>query len=257
MRTEQQGGSAGANRHRTSACRNFRPRQNCSRRGKLTEARAALTAFIEKYPSGPHSRKRRTCFGEVNIRDPAFEYPSPEKQEYIVKSGDVLAQGRAQDENDARVDHAHEQSERHHAPHRRASAHFASRIFLFIQRKPKLVVLLDHGAFFKRYHVREVKLPGARARKLARTSPSDGVEGLANASGSGPKNTSAARAGFGWRAGGYISIRCRTARIRRLCLPPPQGSRTRRRRDLDELSSLVNNKTAVTITIDREAKIGH
>src|SRR5437868_4497345 len=35
--------------------------------GKLTEARAALTAFIQKYPSGLHVGDAQDLLGEVNI----------------------------------------------------------------------------------------------------------------------------------------------------------------------------------------------
>ena len=30
---------------------------------------------------------------------------------------------------------------------------------LFVQRKTQIVVLLDHGQFFKRYHVKTVRVP--------------------------------------------------------------------------------------------------
>src|SRR5438094_9697737 len=36
-----------------------------------------------------------------------------------------------------------------------------------IQRKANSVVLLNHGAFFKQYHVREAKLPGKQPAKIS------------------------------------------------------------------------------------------
>src|SRR5207247_2895383 len=59
--------------------------------GKLTEARSALTLFIQKYPSGLHVEEAKDLLGEVNIDILLSSYPSPEKEDYIVKSGDVLA----------------------------------------------------------------------------------------------------------------------------------------------------------------------
>src|SRR5437588_11277067 len=37
---------------------------------------------------------------------------------------------------------------------------------MVIQRKANSVVLLNHGAFFKQYHVREAKLPGKQSAKI-------------------------------------------------------------------------------------------
>src|ERR1700746_3175883 len=59
--------------------------------GKLTEARDALTAFIQKYPAGLHLEEAKDLLGEVNIDIFLSRYPSPEKTDYVVKSGDVLA----------------------------------------------------------------------------------------------------------------------------------------------------------------------
>src|SRR5438034_11447271 len=59
--------------------------------GKLTEARDALTAFIQKYPAGLHLEEAKDLLGEVNIDIFLSRYPSPEKTDYLVKSGDVLA----------------------------------------------------------------------------------------------------------------------------------------------------------------------
>src|SRR5207248_9670972 len=59
--------------------------------GKLAETRDALLAFIQKYPAGKHLDEARDLLGEVNSKILLSRYPSPEKMEYTVKSGDVLA----------------------------------------------------------------------------------------------------------------------------------------------------------------------
>src|SRR5207249_1686230 len=58
--------------------------------GKIPEARAALTAFIQKYPNSPHADEAKDLLGEVNVDILLSRTPSPEKEEYIVKPGDVL-----------------------------------------------------------------------------------------------------------------------------------------------------------------------
>jgi len=35
--------------------------------GKIPEARAALTAFIQKYPTSPHAEEAKDLLGEVNV----------------------------------------------------------------------------------------------------------------------------------------------------------------------------------------------
>src|SRR2546423_3914404 len=59
--------------------------------GKLIEARGALTAFIEKYPNGLHVDEAKDLLGELNVDIFLSRTPSPEKEEYTVKPGDVLA----------------------------------------------------------------------------------------------------------------------------------------------------------------------
>src|ERR1700712_1345231 len=59
--------------------------------GKLNEARSALTSFLQKYPNGMHTEEAKDLLGDVNMDILLSRYPSPEKQEYLVKSGDVLA----------------------------------------------------------------------------------------------------------------------------------------------------------------------
>ncbi len=59
--------------------------------GKLTETRDALVAFIQKYPNGKHLDEARDVLGDVNTAILLSRRPSPEKIEYIVKPGDVLA----------------------------------------------------------------------------------------------------------------------------------------------------------------------
>src|SRR5438552_3353560 len=54
--------------------------------GKLVEARDALTAFIQKYPAGLHVDEAKDLLGEVNIDILLSRTPSPEKQEYEVRS---------------------------------------------------------------------------------------------------------------------------------------------------------------------------
>src|SRR3979409_829840 len=48
--------------------------------GKLSEARAALTSFLQKYPSGTHTEEAKDLLGDTNMDILLSKYPSPEKQ---------------------------------------------------------------------------------------------------------------------------------------------------------------------------------
>jgi Uncharacterized protein conserved in bacteria len=78
-------------RHPTISVPEFQAAAKLRQDGKLTEARDALTAFIQKYPAGLHLEEAKDLLGEVNIDIFLSRYPSPEKTDYVVKSGDVLA----------------------------------------------------------------------------------------------------------------------------------------------------------------------
>src|SRR5437763_11922365 len=134
--------------------------------GKLAEARDALIALIQKYPSGKHVDEARDMLGEVNIDIFLSRYPSPEKADYVVKSGDVLAKiARKLKTTPELIMRMNNMSGTmlHIGEHLLISHPDFS---LVIQRKANLVVVLNHGVFFKQYHVREAKLPPKRPPKI-------------------------------------------------------------------------------------------
>src|SRR5260370_4938863 len=134
--------------------------------GKLAEARDALVAFIQKYPSGKHLDEARDVLGEINVDILLSRYPSPEKNEYVVKSGDVLAKiSRKLKTTPELIMRMNNMSSTmlHIGEHLLIShPDFA----MVIQRKANLVVLLNHGAFFKQYHVQEAKLSPKQPAKI-------------------------------------------------------------------------------------------
>jgi hypothetical protein len=119
---------------------------------------------------------------------------------------------------------------------------------IVIQRKAKLLLLLNHGAFFKQYHVREEKL-GARQPPKVTTKV---AETMAFRDGK--------RVGFGTKefigstrwirlgAPAYTIYSVPDTAHPRLDQPPPPQGLGLAAADVEELSSLVNNRTPVTIT---------
>ncbi len=216
--------------------------------GKLAEARDALVVFIQKYPGGLHVEEAKDLLGEINVDVLLSRYPSPEKTEYIVKSGDVLAKiSRKLKTTPELIMRMNNMSGTmlHIGEHLLISHPDLS---IVIQRKANLVVLLNHGAFFKQYHVREAKLspkqPSKITAKVAETMAwKDGKR-----VGLGSKDyISSTR----WirlaGAAAYTLYSMPDSAHPNLDQPPPPVGLGLAASDVEELSSLVNNRTPVTI----------
>jgi LysM repeat protein len=216
--------------------------------GKLVEARNALFAFIQKYPNGQHFEEAKDLLGAVNIDILFSPMPSPEKQEYIVKKGDVIARVaqkmKSTPELIMRTNNMNGTMLRIGERLLISNPDFS----LFIQTKQKLIVLINHGQFFKQYHVQEMKLPPKQPPRINTKV----AEILAWKNGK--------RVGFGTRE--YQTsmrwIRLANAGYTIYAIPdashpgsdqpaPPLGLGISAS-EAEELSSLVNGKTPVTIT---------
>jgi len=135
--------------------------------GKLVEGRDALMAFIQKYPSGQHVEEAKDLLGEVNIDIFLSRTPSPEKEEYVVKPGDVLAKiGHRVKSTPELIMRMNNLSGTmlHIGEHLLISHPDFS---IIIERKSKVLVLLNHRTFFKQYHIREEKLPAKQQPKAS------------------------------------------------------------------------------------------
>ena len=215
---------------------------------KLTEARDALVAFIQKYPSGKHLDEARDVLGEVNVDILLSRHPSPEKIEYVVKPGDVLAKiSRKLKTTPELIMRMNNMSGTmlHIGEHLLIShPEFA----MAIQRKANLVVLVNHGAFFKQYHVREAKLPPKQpakiSAKVAETMAWKGGKRVGLGSKEYLASTKWIRIAG---APGYTLYSVPDAAHPNLEQPPPPLGLGLAAADLEELSSLVNNRTPVTI----------
>ena len=216
--------------------------------GKLAEARDALIVFIQKYPSGKHLDEAQDLLGEVNVEILLSRYPSPEKAEYIVKPGDVLAKIsrklKTTPELIMRMNNMSGTMLR--IGERLLISHpdFA----IVIQRKANLVVLLNHGAFFKQYHVREAKLPSKQPAKITAKVAETMAWKDGKRIGLGSKEYLASTKWIRLAgAAGYTLYSMPDAAHPNLDQPPPPVGLGLAATDLEELSSLVNNRTPVTI----------
>jgi hypothetical protein len=119
---------------------------------------------------------------------------------------------------------------------------------LFIQRKAQTVVLLDKGAFFKRYRVRTVKLAGNQpARITTRVAETMAWSGDKRV-GFGSKDYIGSTRWIRLFAPGYILYSEPDPAKTGKTVSPPASGLGMVAADVEELSGLVNSKTAVTIT---------
>src|SRR2546429_4698868 len=216
--------------------------------GKLAETRDALLAFIQKYPAGKHLDEARDLLGEVNSQILLSRYPSPEKIEYIVKSGDVLAKiARKLKTTPEMIMRMNNMSG--------TMLRIGDRLLIsnpdfsiVIQRKANLVVVLNHGVFFKQYHIREAKLPpkppSKITTKVAETMAWKGGKRVGLGSKEYLASTKWVRLAS---APAYTLYSVPDPTHPNIYQPPPPTGLRLAATDLEELSTLVNNRTPVTL----------
>jgi LysM repeat protein len=215
--------------------------------GKLIEARAAFTAFIQKYPSGLHVGEAQDLLGEINTSILLSNYPAPEKEEYIVHSGDVLARIAAKTKTTPEL--IMRTNNLSSAMLRIGQKLLISRpdFSILIQRHAKWLYLLDHGQFFKRYRLRDEKLPANQPPKITSRVAEIMAWKDGKRIGIGSRNFFNSTRWIRLVTPGYVLYSEPDDSHQILEIPPPGQGIGMSATDVEELSSLVNTKTAVTI----------
>ncbi|MEP6809107.1 MAG: LysM peptidoglycan-binding domain-containing protein [Chthoniobacterales bacterium] len=217
--------------------------------GKLAEARTALTGFLQKYPNSQHSDEAKDVLGEINMSILLSKYPTPEKQDYVVKRGDVLARVAAKTKTTPELimrTNNLSGTMLHTGDHLMISHPDFS---LFIQRKEKSIVLLDKGAFFKRYRAHTVQLTPKQPPRLSTRVAETMAWRDGKRVGFGTKEYLGSARWIRLAAPGYILFTQPSAGTPEPGgVPPPPNGFAMSQADVEELSGLVNAKTAVTIT---------
>src|SRR2546423_479250 len=215
--------------------------------GKLPEARAALAAFVQKYSTSPHADEAKDLLGEINIGIFLSRTPSPEKEEYIVKPGDVINKVahkmKTTPELIMRMNNM--SSTMLHIGEHLLVSHpdFA----IVVQRKQNLLTVLNHGGFFKQYHVKELKLPSKSSSKVQTKVTQVMAWRDGKQVGFGTKEFIGSTRWIRLASQSYTIYAVPDSAHQVVQPPPPQGIGLAAA-DVEELSSLVNKQTAVTIT---------
>jgi hypothetical protein len=216
--------------------------------GRLTEARDALIQLLQKYPSGLHVEEAKDLLGAVNIDILLTDYRTPEKQEYVVRRGDVLAKIAAKMKTTPELIMRTNRLTTANLQVGQVLQISRPDFSLFIQRKAQTVVLLNYAQFFKRYRIKTVKLSAKQPPRINTKV----AEILAFRGGK--------RVGFGTREyigstrwirlnqpGYFLFSEPDSTHRDESGQPPPPGLGLAAS-DMEELSSLVSTKTVVTIT---------
>jgi LysM repeat protein len=225
----------------------FHAAEKIKNEGKLIEARAALTAFIQKYPSGLHVGEAQDLLGEVNLSILLSDFPAPEKEEYTVRSGDVLARvaGKFKTTPELIMRTNNLSGTMLRIGQKLLISH--PEFSALIQRSAKLLYLLDREQFFKRYHLLAEKLPAKPAAKIntrvAEILAWKNGKRVGLGSSQFLNSTRWIRLG----APGYVIYSEPDDSHQILDIPPPAEGIGMTASDVEELSSLVNTRTAVTI----------
>lgn len=216
--------------------------------GKLLEARDALTAFIQKYPNGQHFEEAKDLLGAVNTDILFSPLPSPEKQEYIVKKGDVI--NRVAQKMKSTPELIMRTNNMNGTMLRIGEKLFISNpdFSLFIQTKQKLIVLVNHGNFFKQYHVQELKIPPKQPPRINTKVAEIMAWKNGKRVGLGTREYQASTRWVRLANPAYTIYALPDASHPVLDQPPPPSGLGAAATDAEELSSLVNSKTPVTIT---------
>ena len=204
--------------------------------------------MIQRYPSGPHVGEAQDLLGEVNISILLSDYPSPDKEEYVVRSGDVLARVAAKTKSTPELIMRTNNlsGTMLHIGQKLLISH--PEFSILIQRNAQLLYLLDHEQFFKRYHLREEKLPAnAPAKMNTRVAEIMAWKNGKRIGIGSPEFLNSTR----WirlDSAGYVLYSMPDDSHQILDVPPPALGIGMTASDVEELSSLVNTRTAVTIT---------
>ncbi len=225
----------------------FEAAKKLKEEGKLTEARSALTNFIQRYPSGPHVGEAQDLLGEVNTSILLSDYPSPEKEVYIVRSGDVLARIaqklKSTPELIMRTNNLSGTMLRIGQKLLISHPDFS----ILIQSDTKWLYLLDHEHFFKRYRILDEKLPGKKPAKINTRVAEIMAWKNGKRIGIGSREFLNSTRWIRLAQPGYVIYSEPDDAHQILDVPPPPEGIGMAASDVEELSSLVNTRTPVTV----------
>jgi LysM repeat protein len=164
--------------------------------GDLPAAKAALSDFVDRYPESTKLDEAKNRLGEINTTLFFSKSPGPNKQVYVVKSGDVISRvanrNKTTPELLMRVNGLNTIMLRIGQQLMIPTTQFS----LTIDRRARKVVLLDRTKFFKQYAMLPEPPAPASAKKAAPT-PANARQ---------PKVTGSVRDKISWLDGSRVTF---------------------------------------------------
>lgn len=212
--------------------------------GDPAAGRKALEDFTADYPESPRVDDARDALGEINLKMFFSDAPAPDKQQYVIQKGDTISaierKTKVSGELIMRLNRIDDPTKlRIGTVLNVTKPQFA----LKIEHNTKRVVLLNNGKFFKQYKVGTWNAP---ARKTTVATAAKVVDKSAWENNQRVAVGAKAKPGSGrWiamSATGYTLYSEGAAGM-----PKPEGGLGMNGEDVDELSTLINRGTPVTI----------
>ena len=208
------------------------------------DARKALEEFIAAYPDSPRIDDARDALGDINMKLFFSDAPDPSKQQYVIQKGDTISEIERKTKVPAdlimrlnRIDD----------PTKLRIGEILNitrpQFTLKIDHKSKTVVLMNDGKFFKQYKVGEWNAP---PRKSSAPASAKVIEKSAWENNQrvpfGAKEYHSSGRWIATSATGYTLYSDNVEGV-----PKPQGGLGMSGDDMQELSTLINRGTPVTI----------
>lgn len=216
--------------------------------GKLLDARTALLTFLQRYPRSGRSDDAKDMLGEINMTVLLTRIPTPDKTEYVVKKGDVLARvaqkTKSTPELIMRMNNMDGTMLRIGEKLLISHPEFS----LLVQREAKAVILLNKDVFFKRYRIAEEKLPAKQPPKIKTRVAEVMAWKDGKRIGLGSREYAESTRWIRLGAAGYTLYAIPDLGHSHMDVEAPPVGLGLAASDLIEMSALVNSKTPVTIT---------
>jgi LysM repeat protein len=129
---------------------------NLAKKGQIVEARKAFEEFLERFPQSSKLEDARNALGEINSTIFLTPLPTPEKEVYLVKSGDVLNTVARRTNSTVELIMRANALEGTMLRIGQKLLLPPSDFSVVISRKRQKVTLLNQGKFFKQYPIQQM-----------------------------------------------------------------------------------------------------
>ena len=130
--------------------------------GKWVEARKSLETFLSEYPDSTKLEEARDALGEVNARILLTPVAAPEKQFYIVRSGDVLNRVANKTKSTPEAIMRANNLSTHNLRIEQRLSIPTTEFSIVISRKRNKVILFNGGKYFRQYAIQSWPVQAAK-----------------------------------------------------------------------------------------------